>query len=177
MPSTNAGPAHRLGVFISDGTLELEDPNELAVVYAEYVADYRPTPGIETELVRQLAMATHRLRRLDRIENAAMCSDTVAHTRHEANVILGESFDRAFATLERVARMRTSIERSFNRVYRELEVRRKARTAARPAPAKLEVEIDTRHEPLASRTGRPGLDAASTPTSSWRGPCTSARSG
>ena len=139
--------AHRLGTFVSDSVLELEDPKEFAGLYATFVADYLPNPGIECELVRQLTVSAQRLRRFDRIENALLYSEAVAHTRHEANVILSDTFDTTFARMERIIKARAAAERSFNRVYKDLECRKADRHAHRVVPVNLEIEIDTRHQP------------------------------
>ena len=158
--------AHRLGMFISDGTLEHEEPKELATLFAEFVADYRPSPGIESELVRQLSMAAHRLRRLDRIETASLYNDATAHTRHEANVLISEAFDKSYLTTERIMKARAAAERSFNRVYKDLEARKANRPTVTVAPTRMEIEIDTRHKPAAStkRTQWVGVAEGATPT-------------
>lgn len=160
-PKTPAGKAkssqnaRKFGLFVSDATLELEDPNEFATILAEYIADYLPYPGIETELVRQLSVATHRLRRLDRIENAALFTEAVAHTRHEANVLIEESFERSFALMEKIMRARAAAERSFNRVYKDLEARKAERVSTPASPKRLEIEVDTRHQPILQNEPKP----------------------
>jgi hypothetical protein len=170
-PATATGPrtpegklivsqnARKLGLFISDSTLELEDPQELADLLAGYTADYNPRGAIEQELLRQLAIATHRLRRLERIETAVLFSEEIAHTRHEGGLILANRFTSESITLEKIARVRTTTERTFARIYNELELRKSRRFVKRIPEPQLEIEVDTRHQPI-KRPVRPTADIA-----------------
>lgn len=148
--------ARRLGLFVSDATVEIENPEEFAEILAGYIAEYCPNGFLEIELVRQLATTTQRLRRLDRIENAALFRDAVPHTRHEANVLLLEGFESLrTSTADHLIRARAQAERAFNRAYRALEARLERRHAHRIPPAEIEIQQDTRHLPFrfAARTG------------------------
>ena len=78
----SAQNSRRYGLFVSDNTLEQENPQEFADLFASYIADYCPTAGIEMELVRQLVSSTWRLRRLDRIETARLNSEEDPETRN-----------------------------------------------------------------------------------------------
>ncbi len=140
--------ARKLGLFVSDSTVEQEDPGEFAAILAGYTAEYCPLTCSEGELVRQLTVSTHRLRRLDRIETAALFTHDIAHTRHEGGLIISERFDAYSNLLEKVERARMRAERSFNRCYKELEARKSRRPTPRTPPLDVEIEVDTRHEPI-----------------------------
>jgi hypothetical protein len=105
-------------------TLEPEDPREYADLLAGYIAEYAPTSSLEHELVRQMTSATHRLRRLDRIENAAMFTESTAHAPGAAGM---ERFTTITDLCAKLSRARTQAERAFNRLQRP-------RTASCPAP-------------------------------------------
>jgi hypothetical protein len=113
-----------------------EDPREYAELLAGFTAEYTPCGGLEQELVRQITSAAHRLRRLDRVENAAMAAESIEHTRDEGGAASVERFNNIAALLARIGRARTQAERAFNRAYKDLEDRRACRAAA-PAPAEV----------------------------------------
>jgi len=140
--------ARKYGLFVCDHTLEQEDPQEYAELLAGYIAQYCPLGVLEEELVRQITSATHRLRRLDRIESAAMFSESIAHTRHEASVIMMERFTNIADLLAKLGRARYQAERAFQRAYKDLEERRKNRLTKRTPPESIEIERDVRHQPI-----------------------------
>jgi hypothetical protein len=109
--------------------LEREDPREYAGLLAGFIAEYRPQGGLEQELVRQITSATHRLRRLDRVENAAMVAESMAHSSGGSAAIAMERFTSLAALLARLGRARIQAERAFNRAYKDLEERRACRVA------------------------------------------------
>jgi hypothetical protein len=140
--------ARKYGLFVCDHTLEQEDPQEYAELLAGYIAQYCPLGVLEEELVRQITSATHRLRRLDRIESAAMFSESIAHTRHEASVIMMERFTNIADLLAKLGRARYQAERAFQRAYKDLEERRRNRLTTRTPPESIEIERDVRHQPV-----------------------------
>jgi hypothetical protein len=140
--------ARKYGLFVCDHTLEQEDPQEYAELLAGYIAQYCPLGVLEEELVRQITSATHRLRRLDRIESAAMFSESIAHTRHEASVIMMERFTNIADLLAKLGRARYQAERAFQRAYKDLEERRRNRWTKRTPPEAIEIERDVRHQPI-----------------------------
>ena len=137
--------ARTYGLFVSDNTLEQENPQEYADMFASFIADYCPNPGIEFELVRQLTSASWRLRRLDRIETARLNSEDEPETRHEASKGIADRFHDDQLFLDRIYRARQQAERTFNRCYKELEARKRRRWTQREAPEEILIEPDTRH--------------------------------
>ncbi len=167
--------ARKLGLFVSDATVEQEDPNEFAELLAGYTAEYCPLTCSEIELVRQLTVATHRLRRLDRIETAAMFTEQVAHTRHEGNLILSEQFNDYSTLLDKIERARSRAERTFTRCYKELEARKWRRPTPRTPPVEVQIEVDTRHESIplqrnAKQTQTAVGSGSSTPSAQQQAP-------
>jgi hypothetical protein len=140
--------ARKLGLFVSDTTIAQECPEEFADLLAGYIADYNPLGTIEMEFVRQLTAATWRLRRIERMETVAYDSDDLFDTRHEASLNMSEKFKEEQVFFDRIYRARQQAERTFNRVYKELEARKARRLTERETPEALEIEIDTRHTPL-----------------------------
>ena len=102
----------------------MENATEFAELLAGYTAEYAPETCTETELVRQLTVATLRLRRLDSIE-----------TDDEKE-------------LDRNERLRMRAERSFTRCCKELEARKRSRPISRTPPDDIEIKRDTRREPV-----------------------------
>ena len=137
--------ARKLGLFVSDSTLVQEDPDEFADLLAGYIADYLPQGAIELELVRQLTAATWRLRRIDRMETARLDSDDLPATRHEAGVSMAARFEAEHVFCDRIYRARQQAERTFNRVYKELQALKARRLTRREVPEEIEIETDTRH--------------------------------
>ena len=84
--------ARKLGMFNSDITLKQEERQEFAETIAAYYADYNPRPGVETQLVTQLALATIRQNRLARMEAGLLYNENPGHTRHEATMIMTETY-------------------------------------------------------------------------------------
>jgi len=140
--------ARKHGIFVADSTLEQEDPQDFAEILAGYVLDYCPLGGIELELVRQLTTSTHRLRRLERIETGILYSEDVPDTHLDATVILAMQFRDREKLINSVERSRTRAERSFNRVYKDLEVRKAARITQRTPPEELEIAGNMKEEPI-----------------------------
>ncbi len=124
-----------------------------------FTAEYIPQNPSEVELVRQLTVATHRLRRLDRIETAALSYRLrgPTGTRHQAATTMMEQYLGLSDTLESIQRARGRAERSFHRCYKELEARKARRLTPRTAPKELEIEVDTRHEPILQNKARSSL--------------------
>lgn len=148
LTSTEARQANDLGLIVSDNTLEHETSKEMGEILGQLTYCYNPQNFIEEELVRQLAVSIHRLRRFDRMETAAMFSDETARTRHEASVIMQQKYASQPNFMEYLNRSRAQAERSFNRVYKFLEERRRIYRQS-PPPTKVTITEDTRHQPLA----------------------------
>ena len=138
--------ARKLGLFVADSTLEQEDPREFADLLAGYMTDYAPEGEIETELVRQLTASTHRLRRLERIETGLMYTEDEPGIRLDADVIIAKIFMARSKFIEQVERARGRAERSFNRVYKDLETRKAARTEPRPTPMLAQIVLNMKEE-------------------------------
>ena len=138
--------ARKLGLFVADSTLEQEDPREFADLLAGYMTDYAPEGEIETELVRQLTASTHRLRRLERIETGLMYTEDEPDIRLDADVIIAKIFMARSKFIEQVERARGRAERSFNRVYKDLETRKATRTEPRPTPMLAQIVLNMKEE-------------------------------
>ena len=138
--------ARKLGIFVADSTLEQEDPREFADTLAGYMTDYTPQGEIETELVRQLTAATHRLRRLERIETGVMYTDDAPKTRVDGDIIMGKIYMERARVIDQVERARFRAERSFNRVYKDLEARKAARPEPRPIPMLAQIVLNMKDE-------------------------------
>jgi hypothetical protein len=156
--------AASFGKFVCDHTLEQEDPQEYAELLAGYIAQYCPDGVLEYELVRQITSATHRLRRIDRIENAAMFSESIAHTRHEASVIMMERFTNITDLCARLGRARGQAERAFQRAYKDLEERRLNRLTQRTPPEAIEIESNVRFKPILQNKARSARAVANPPS-------------
>jgi len=139
--------ARKHGIFVADSTLEQEDPQDFAEILAGYVLDYCPQGGVELELVRQLTTSTHRLRRLERIETGVLYSEDVPGTRLDASIILAVQYRDCEKLIASVERSRTRAERTFNRVYKDLEARKAARPTHRTPPENVEIATNLKAEP------------------------------
>jgi len=152
--------ARTLGLCVADGTLEQEDPQDLAEIIAGYTLEYCPRGILDCEMVRQISMATHRLRRLERIETAIMHRDEIAHTRFEADVILAKAFQND--QMPSLLRARAAAERSFHRAYKALEERKSKRVFDRAPPPELRIEPNLKHAPMTIKPvlqNKPSADA------------------
>ena len=138
--------ARKLGLFVADSTLEQEDPSEFAGILAGYMTDYAPQGEIETELVRQLTVATHRLRRLERVETGVMYAEDEPNIRLDADIILSKIFIDRLDIIDSIDRARGRAERSFNRVYKDLEARKAARIEPRPVPMLAQILLNMKEE-------------------------------
>ena len=139
--------ARKLGIFVADSTLEQEDPQEFADILAGYNNDYAPEGEIELELVRQLTVATHRLRRFERIETGIMYAEDDPDIRMDSTMVIAQLYKQNDQVLQTLDRARGRAERTFNRVYKELETRKAARSTPRPAPLQTQIVLDMKEEP------------------------------
>jgi hypothetical protein len=139
--------ARKLGLWVADATLEAETPEDLAQILAGYVSEYNPQGPIEDELIRQLTMATHRLRRYERIETVVLdCAGPAPETRCETNRVIAKNIDDY--RHPHILRARRAAELAFERAYRHIEARKAARVVD-PTPVRdLPIETDLKHAPV-----------------------------
>ena len=126
------------GLSVSDQTLQRESPEELNRLIASHAQTYQPQNEAEVELVRQLALATIRLRRVERAEEQIW---------DQEGIVLD--------VLVKFERYRSSAERSFHKHFRALETLRKERSKSqqnKPMP-----QVQTQPEPETEQTqAQPG---------------------
>jgi chromosome segregation ATPase len=138
-PRTEAGKqkssqnARTLGLFISNNTLQQENPDDTLQLIADYTAEFAPVLPTHHTLLQQLVSATLRLRRLDQIE-ATLLS-------HEPGTgDLAQQFEANLKQLEALRRQRTAAERSFEKARKVLSDYRKVHPIRPGEPITLEIE-------------------------------------
>ena len=124
-PRTEAGKqksaqnAQTHGLSVSDQTLLSQNSPELTRLLASYTETYNPQNEAEQTLVRELALATLRLRRIEAAESQLWEAEEV-------------DLDR----IGRFERYRSSASRCFHRTYKTLEALKKERHKAKPIESK-----------------------------------------
>ena len=151
--------ARKHGLTSAQIVLPFEDREEFEELQAEYRADVRPHGALQETLFDQLVASSWKLRRLLRMEMAL--TDSAAHFLDLIeNEVLAKQLDR-------LARHRTCIERTFARALRELKALQTdaALTATLPAPLRpsvpplaSRVQITKRTHAFAAGASRPGPD-------------------
>ena len=158
------------GLLARDAVLPGEDPADFEAQLAALEADIQPQGALECELVRQLADAQWRLRRLTRIESGYLAACTVKSSRHAENLLqlgyegetllLGHSMLGETQALTHFARYDAHLGRRFERALQQIaklrEAREKRGQTAQQSPGRTDAI------PTAS-TAPPPQDAAQTP--------------
>ena len=110
-------------VTIPNESQTLQTSDDLSRLIAAYAETYQPENEAEQTLIRQFALATIRLRRLEQLEEK-----------------LCEQNEPGLNQLSQCERIRASAERSFFRNYQALEKLRKQRNKTNPKPEPQAVE-------------------------------------
>jgi hypothetical protein len=146
-PRTEEGKARvaqnalKHGLLAGDAVLPGEDPAEFEAQLAALEADIQPVGALERELVRQIADAQWRMRRLSRLETAyliaaldnkrerkAMLQPRPLHYSDEENTLmLGYSLFHHTPSLGHFARYDAHLGRRFERAVQQIAHLREAR--------------------------------------------------
>jgi len=156
--------ARKWGVWVSDNTLEQENPEELADILTDYMGEYQPYSATQREYVRQLSTVTLRLHHLDACEMKMLSSPEEFETRNEANQETANnwrSYERVMLSLHRV---RVSTERRFDRIVAQLHFL--AERYPKQAVEEIEIEVDLRNAKRKPFNGRPIQNEPSEATTS-----------
>ena len=181
-PRTEEGKARvaqnalKHGLLAGDAVLPGEDPAEFEAQLAALEADIQPVGALERELVRQIADAQWRMRRLSRLETAyliaaldnkrerkAMLQPRPLHYSDEENTLmLGYSLFHHTPSLGHFARYDAHLSRRFERAIQQIARLREAREKRAHASPE-----SARRTPAGSADSTaPGLhDAVQTPAS------------
>ena len=158
------------GLLARDAVLPGEDPADYETQIAALEADIQPEGAVECELVRQMADAQWRMRRLARIESGYLAARTVQSSRHTGNLLqlgyegetllLGHSMLGETQALTHFARYDAHLGRRFERALQQIAKLREARerrTQAAPESPRRTPTIPT------DSAAPPPPDAAKTP--------------
>ena len=125
------------GLLARDAVLPGEDPTDYEAQIAALEADIQPEGALECELVRQLADAQWRMRRLARIESGYLAACTVKSGRHTENLLqlgyegetllLGHSMLGQTHALTHFARYDAHLGRRFERALQQIAKLRESR--------------------------------------------------
>ena len=135
--------ALRHGLTVTDESLILKNSEELSLLIAAHSETYTPRNEAEHTLVRQLSLATIRLRRVELAEEQLWEED-------RPNLDRIGKFDR----------YRASAERAFHRNYNALEKLRKERSKSNPKPEAKQPEPIQQIKPEPPQQNEPGFEAA-----------------
>jgi hypothetical protein len=146
-PRTEEGKAHvsqnalKHGLLARDAVLPGEDPAEFAAQLTALEDDIRPTDALEHELVRQIADAQWRMRRLTRLETGYLaaaldqtrrfiqkCHPEQLQPGHEGEtLLLGSAILNRTQALAHFARYDAHLGRRFERAIHQIAQLRDAR--------------------------------------------------
>ena len=149
-PTTEAGKARvsknarKLGLFVADTVLPQEDPQEFADILADYNAEYKPLTPIEHDLVNDLALASFKKRRYNRMETAVLWHKRPGDTRIEATRELHWHADSD--SFKSILRAQAQAQRDFTRTYKLLEERGCRGRHPNDCPAEIQIQANMRHE-------------------------------
>jgi hypothetical protein len=133
------------GLLARDAVLPGEDPEEFEALLAELEADIQPGGAVERELVRQIADAQWRLRRLTRLETGYLAASLDnsrrlsvgercknSQSKYDGDtLLLGYSLMQSTQVLAHFARYDAHLSRRFERALRQLAWLRDAREKGR----------------------------------------------
>ena len=164
-PITPAGKAKsaanslRHGLSAKAIVLPAESQDDYERLLAAYVARFRPADQIEMDLVEAMAVARWRLRRIATIEahmlDNAMSAGVTQHAPQNHNQRLARVFKDCAAQIDLLTRYEGSLNRTFDRALKQLQVLQKTRPT--PEPPKL------RNEPSLRPPGGPPRPVAPSP--------------
>ena len=161
------------GLLARDAVMPGEDPAEFEAQLAALEDDIQPQGALEHELVRQIADAQWRMRRLTRLETGYLAASLENH-RHLAkrpgseesqlsyeqeSILLGSCMFRGNQGLVHIARYDAHLGRRFERAIQQLAQLRESREKRAQSPAE-----SARRKPADSTTA-PLHEAAQTPPS------------
>ena len=161
------------GLLARDAVVPGEDPADYEAQIAALEDDIQPEGAVECELVRQMADAQWRMRRLARIESGYLAACTVKSSRHAEHfrthllqlgyegetLLLGHSMLGETQALTHFARYDAHLGRRFERALQQIANLREARKRAQAA------QQSSRRTPTipTDPTAPPPPDTAKTP--------------
>jgi hypothetical protein len=159
------------GLLARDSVMPAEDPAEFAAQLEALEADIQPEGALEHELVRQIADAQWRMRRLTRIETGYLAA-SLENRRHLAKaprsqessyeqetLLLGSCMFCGNLALIHIARYDAHLGRRFERAIQQIAKLRESRQKRAQSPAESALR-----KPAGSTTA-PLHEAAQTPPS------------
>jgi hypothetical protein len=181
-PRTEEGKARvsqnalKHGLLARDAVLPGEDPAEFEAQLAALEADIQPGDALERELVRQIADAQWRMRRLVRLETGylaaaldetrrftAKCRPSELQPGYEGEtLLLGTALLNRTQALVHLARYDGHLGRRFDRAIRQIAQLRDAREKRRAADANSALHRPA--DPVYARIPRPANGAAASAT-------------
>jgi len=166
-----------------------ESQQEYDAHVAAYIQQFQPANGVESDLLQTMAVARWRLRRIPGIEANMIANEIVANpdvyqeysTEHQQTAW---AFDRCSHALSLLTRYEATLNRTFERAWKQLQSLQSARFVAESeklrnenAPARSSVEHRAESIPAAPLLGVVAPHASAKKAIPWPAPSNLVRTG
>jgi hypothetical protein len=146
-----------------------ESQKEFDAHLAGYIQQFQPVHSVEHDLVKTMAVARWRLRRIPAIESNMVVNE-IEHGFGDYDELANDhqrvayAFDRCNRALSLLTRYESALNRTFERAWKQLQELQKARLAAPPEKLRNEIETAPRPAPKPAVVGQAlGLRRAPSP--------------